>query len=187
MTGGGSSGGGGCGGGGGRGGGGGGGDLGDVQILFHQMPRQFTADTLLQMPAPSRASASKPRRIPLLIVFAFVTAGVAFITRNHGGILGMFASTSSSSDPDIPSWMKQPFDKQQPLTHTVHSYAEPAHACCKNGSTKCLKVIYILHISSRNQNFLLNVNLSFTSFPPPAPSSHSGAAFRPRSRRRRCA
>jgi hypothetical protein len=102
------------------------------------------------MPSAAAATASKTRRIPTLIVFAFVTAAVAFFTRNHGGIVGFISSFSASANssssssaptpPEIPNWMSQPFDKQAPLTHTVHPYADHAHTCCKKGSIKCLKV-----------------------------------------------
>jgi hypothetical protein len=93
-----------------------------------------------QFKMPAATKSPKPRRVPLLIVLAFVTAAVAFFTRNHGGIVGIFSSPSSSSPQQMPSWMSKPFDKQAPLTHTVHPYAEPAHDCCKKGSVKCLTV-----------------------------------------------
>jgi hypothetical protein len=84
------------------------------------------------MPIPSRSSrnapSSKRRGAPLIIVLTLTVAVAAFLARNHGGIVGYLSglsffnpSSAPEDSPEIPSWMRQPFDKQAPLTHTVQS------------------------------------------------------------------
>ena len=99
----------------------------------------------ISMPPLSRPAAPfKKRRStqgPALLICGFVVAAIAYASRNSGGFLGLLGFNSSSSQPvDMPSWMTKPFDKQEPLNHTVYPYAEEVHACCKKGSSKCLKV-----------------------------------------------
>ena len=101
----------------------------------------------ISMPPLSRPAAPfKKRRStqgPALLICGFVVAAIAYASRNSGGFLGLLGFNSSSSQPvDMPSWMTKPFDKQEPLNHTVYPYAEEVHACCKKGSSKCLKVTF---------------------------------------------
>lgn len=101
----------------------------------------------ISMPPPSRPAApfKKRRGIqgPALLICTFVVAAIAYASRNSGGFLGLLGFSSSSSPPaDMPNWMTKPFDKQEPLNHTVHPYAEAVHTCCKKGSSKCLKVTF---------------------------------------------
>lgn len=76
-----------------------------------------------------------------LLPNALVVTAAAFLTRNHGGIIGYFGGLSMSLfapgysaehaelPPDVPGWMKKPFDKQEKLTHVVRSAL--AAACCR--------------------------------------------------------